>query len=168
MSTVAYKDGIMVCDTAMGCDDELFNGIIKAGRTKKYLFGFAGRTSQMLPLFDWILENEDHEDWRSPEDSYKFTENMQTNGTDVGSAMLVDKNGSIWEVTSEGFCIPIPRYAHAIGCGATYALGAMEAGVGAENAVRIAGKFDAFTNQTTFVFEHDDSEMILRPYAIRS
>jgi ATP-dependent protease HslVU (ClpYQ) peptidase subunit len=152
----------------MGFNDELTDGIVKAGRTRKYLFGYAGRTSQLFPMFDWIVRNERHADWRSPEDCYKFRDSLQTSGEDLGRAMLVDQHGSIWEITTEGFCIPIPRYFHAMGNGSMYAMGAMEAGVDADRAVRIAGKFDAFTNQTVYVFEHDDSEMILRPHSIRS
>jgi ATP-dependent protease HslVU (ClpYQ) peptidase subunit len=152
----------------MGFNDEITNGIVKAGRTRKYLFGYAGRTSQMLPLFDWIMLNEKHKEWRSPEDCYKFRESLQTLGEDLGRAMLVDTNGQIYEVTTEGYCITIPRFVHAMGNGSEYALGAMEAGADADHAIRIAGKFDAFTNQTIHTFGHDDPEMIVRPYTIRS
>lgn len=168
MSTVAYKDGVIACDSIMAFNDNVMHGIVKIGKTKHYLFGYAGRVSMMLPMFDWILHVEGQDGMRSPEDFYKKNDKLNTIG-DVGSAMLVDVHGSIWTVTCEGMAIPIPRKTYAIGNGYEYALGAFEMGASAAEAIAVAGKLDAFTGGETYtlsLLERDD--MIVRPYAKRS
>lgn len=145
MSTIAYKNGVLACDTAMGFNDEISHGVVKIGKTRRYLFGYAGRTSQMLPLYRWIVKSE--KEWITPEDCFMDREALETGGDDVGTAILVAEDGRIWEVTTEGFCIPIPRKIHAIGSGSEYALGAMAAGASAVDAIGIAGTYNAFTNK---------------------
>ena len=165
MSTVVFKDGVMACDSLMGLNDMTMNGIIKAGRTKRHLFGYAGRASQMAPLFDWIMSCEGLKDLPSPEFYYRKNDELNTLG-DMGTCMLVNKSGTIWEVTTEGHTIPIPRAFHAIGNGYEYAFGAMAMGASAVEAIEVAIQYDAFTGGEIHTFKLDDiGDVVLRPYA---
>ena len=144
MSTVVYKDGVMAFDSRMGLNDMIMHGVLKAGRTKKYLYGYAGRASHMTPLYDWVRECEAEKDMPSPEFFYRKNDSLISVG-DVGTCMLISASGTIWEVTTEGHTIPIPRAFHAIGNGYEYAFGAMAMGASAVEAVEVASQYDAFT-----------------------
>lgn len=168
MSTVAFKDGIMACDSMMCFDgDEKQLGLCKIGRTKNYLFGYVGRLSQMFPLFDWVLLHEGLKEWRSPEDSYKFRDNLQTSGDDVGAALLANEYGQLWTVTTEGFCVPMPSRQYAVGSGCEYALGAMHAGATASDAVAAANEYDVSSGGFVHSIRFDPSDdLIKRPHVI--
>jgi len=137
MSTIAYKDGVIACDEQVTNGCEYQHGIYKIGRTKKYLFGFAGRLGAIWPLFDWLLEVEGNKEAPDPTYFYRFGHELGLD-LDDGYAIIANKDGDLWSLNPNGFVTPQPRKYDAISSGGAYAVGAIAHGATAEQAVQAA------------------------------
>jgi len=151
MSTICYKDGIIAGDTMMSFNSELCNGVKKVGRLDDYLFGFVGHLAIMHRMYAWIDLIPDDV---APQDFYLHLEDMPDMGELSGTVMLVGKDRRIWSIGSDGSSLRLTGEYEAIGSGSTYALGALHAGKSAEESVKTAMHYDAYTggNVETFTF----------------
>ncbi len=127
MTTIAYRDGILVADSQVTLGSMRMPGnAIKIGKTKAgVLYGGAGSVAAIGQFFDWV--NEPTED-NLPEGDY--------------SGLIVTPKGEVMEVENGVFLPSMKAKYRAIGSGAPYALAAMMAGASAQEAVKIATKLD--------------------------
>lgn len=70
-----------------------------------------------------------------------------------GSIVLCSVSDRVYELTSDGAWSRNVSGVYAIGSGAKYALGALEAGAGPREAIRIASVYDSGTNSDVHIFE---------------
>lgn len=130
MSTVAYRDGIMVGDTAAH-RGELYIGTVSKVFTRTRgnigLLGVVGNICDYQPVFHWW-----DVDGLKPE---KVGDNFR--------ALKVGIQGNVVYLDNSLNEYVIEAPFHALGSGAELALGAMAAGATAEQAVIIACQFDA-------------------------
>lgn len=148
MSTVVYRDGRMACDTLMVNNGEPDAGIRKIGVTKRFLFGYVGRLGAMQAAFDWILDVESREDvvQYGPERLYRHF--SKSKFSDEDSSILLGDATTCWTVTGDGYVNPHPRGWEALGSGGTVAMGAMQFGANAVEAVEVAVNLDVYTGGT--------------------
>lgn len=132
MTTIAYRKGVLAGDS-QATDDQVW-------RTKKIhrlnteagvlLVGYCGEIHAALVFIEWLKNNES----RKPDLSNEAFEAIviaETGRVTIWTPSLVP-----WRPAGEFF---------AIGSGAKAALGAMHAGKGAVEAVKIAAKIDPYT-----------------------
>lgn len=132
MTTIAYRKGVLAGDS-QATDDQVW-------RTKKIyrlnteagelLVGYCGEVHAALVFIEWLKNNESRKPDLSNE-SFEAIVIAETGRVTIWSASLVP-----WRPRGEFF---------AIGSGAKAALGAMHAGKGAIDAVKIACKIDPYT-----------------------
>lgn len=132
MTTIAYKDGVIACDgrTTQGgliCSDNSDKRDTRDGVS----FFFAGTVTEHQQAMDIWFRGDD------PECKLDF------------SAFVVDDEGAVWEFScGEGgtWRERVERYGHsAIGSGSSHALTAMDCGLSARDAVKMASKRDIYT-----------------------
>ena len=163
MTTIAYKDRIIACDTKMCNDGEYQHGIKKIGRSKKYLFGYSGVLGGLIPTFEWLLQFETKCD--NATGLYRYAEKLMVEGDDA-HFMLIDRDQKLFTMDGDGYTNPIPRGFDAIGSGGAYALGAMIAGKGATAAVDVASSVDAYTGGEICHLQFGDTMEIIHPGVI--
>ncbi|SFI84433.1 hypothetical protein [Albimonas pacifica] len=130
MTTIAYRDGVMVADTGCWDGDTYVGEVVKAIRTSAgALVGVSGSAADAGRVFAWAEGGAD-----GPLEI--------KNGTE---ALLVSPEGAISFIETEGRPVPIKTEFAATGSGTTIAIGAMAAGASAERAVEIAAQRDAHT-----------------------
>jgi len=163
MSTVAYKGGVMACDARSSNGGEYQTGVMKIGRTKHFLFGYAGVLNNLYPLFDWLCrEAEGPADGPiHPSYFYQVAEKCETD-PEAGSALIADKDGNLWSLTTDGLASPQPRGFDAIGSGGAYAVGAMLSGASAFDAVQVAVQCDVYSGLPVYNLDWS-TDGILRP-----
>lgn len=95
------------------------------------LVGFAGSIAYGLAIVEWLKDGADDDRYPKEKD---------------GTVIIVDSRGRISALESESktVCRIRDKFV-AIGSGSAIALGAMAAGATAYEAVKIAGRFDAYT-----------------------
>lgn len=126
MTCIAYKDGVIAADS-MAVMDEFVKHLdeIKVARRKGHLFGIAGDS---MPLFDaaikWYFTKE-----RKPFKGYEF------------ELLVITPQRSIHQYDHKGRRDDIQGAFYAVGSGREFALGAMECGATAEQAVQAAIKW---------------------------
>lgn len=164
MSTVAYRAGVMACDTQTTNGSEFQNGFFKMGQTRRYLFGWAGRLGSIYPVFDWLLDVESEPYGDDPTQFYKDSSNCLAE-IDCGVGIIANERGDLWSFGPDGIVAPQPRKFDAIGSGGAYAVGAMMFGASAVDAVGVATRCDTGTSGTTMslVFR---TTRIVRPHLI--
>lgn len=129
MTTIAYRDGVLAADSLVTLGETAL-----PGATKKItrlpsgdLFGFCGALADGMMLLKALLdEEEDLPTWR---------------GGTTG-VLIEKKTGRISVYEGHGPFIYEPARFGAWGSGMEFALGALAAGASAEQAVKIATKFD--------------------------
>lgn len=130
MTAIAYRDGVMAADSLAECHGIVLGSVRKIARRRDgALAGAAGMEMVCAEFIRRFVAGTD-EDYR-PElkDERDF------------SAVIVTPDGQIWQANAQGrFLIDAPFYVD----GSAYQLmiGAMAAGASAEEAVRIAIKYD--------------------------
>lgn len=140
MTTIAYKDGILVSDTQLTWGSEIHytTKIMELSRTG-LIIACAGTAR---------YERRAHEifndpGWKSMDLSEKAKE---------FSALLFDGT-ELYLLTGNYIPIPITDKYIAIGSGAAYALAAMSLGCSAKDAVKVASQFDVYTNDRVETYE---------------
>lgn len=130
MTTIAYKDGILVSDRQA----TVGNSRKECGKmwaVKGAVIAVAGCLSDGLKFRDW---------WQNGMDDPDFAISDQT------SIIVVDLyTGEVVEYDSNMVPMPVFGKAESWGSGCDYALGAMEAGTDAVRAVEIGMKFDVYS-----------------------
>lgn len=123
MTTVAYRAGVLAADS-------LCTGAYKHPMKKLYpidggFVGVAGSLSTSLLVVDW-LQGGDKPDL--------------SNDSDFEA--LIIRDGKVFYLDNGLREIPLQGPYHAVGSGMDYAMGAMAMGATAEEAVKVARKFD--------------------------
>lgn len=128
MTVIVYRDGIMAADT--GVTDTFITRGIKLHKKAGHIIGFCGDVAQALVFVDWFFNQKKN---RRPDLS-----------SETGwEALVLNKDGiTTWDRSLRP--IPMDEEFYAIGSGASLAMGAMEAGATAEEAVTIACKRDPY------------------------
>jgi 20S proteasome alpha/beta subunit len=133
MTTIAYRDGVMAADSAMWQGDLLLGTVQKIYRLDEghRLAGFAGDLAVCQRLIDLLRAN--------PKPPYEAIKSCG----DGGSVLMVDHSGCMWAVDTDtgGFCEMQAPFV-AIGSGAMLAMGRMDGGGTARDAIETACKFD--------------------------
>lgn len=133
MTTIAYKDGILVADRT-----GFFNNVYSHNVTKLFkrksdgaLISFTGEIHMATAYIEWFLAGEHGE---AP--SLARASIIDEKDTGELTIIIVRPNGAIEEITQWGTLKPTAPMAW--GRGWEFAIGAMEAGATAKEAVRIA------------------------------
>lgn len=133
MTTIAYKDGILVADRLVTDNGFVWSrDAVKAKRIGDLLCAVAGDACAGEQFFAWVeggMQGECPKP-KSDDQHHQF--------------WTIDAAGVITEYDPQGGLAKKPPFA-AIGSGAKFALGAMAAGKSAREAVQIAGQFDVYT-----------------------
>ena len=138
MTVIAYRDGIMSCDTMASWSGDVNYGHCKIGATRHFVMGFAGSFAYARAMYDWI-ESLDCDPTQMP-DPFKFYKSGD-NLPDIHdlSTLLVERGSrKMWAVMSSGLVAPIHGEYEAMGSGGRFALGAMHAGATAMGAAKAA------------------------------
>lgn len=143
MSTIAFKNGVLAADTQVTRGSTTLDGWVrKIHEAEGLLFGAVGEPTQVSVFFKWAQAG-------MPEDitDFKLPVIEDEDGPATCDFMFIDEEGTIW--SSDTFTFPafFPMHAdyHAIGSGASFALGALAFGADAEEAIRIAAKHDMYS-----------------------
>ena len=133
MTTIAYKDGLFCADSLMANHVELLvTTSPKIHKIKDGWLGGCGNPRDVQKLLH-LLESIE-------------TEKMNVIWSDTGfTGMEVTNTGEIYLWNSELVPVQIKHKFYAVGSGADLAMGAMEYGATAYEAVKIASKYDAYT-----------------------
>lgn len=131
MTTIAYRDGIIACDSLVTAGGVRVGAVDKIVRSGPLLAGAAGSLGPCQKFLRWVRSGED-----LMEDFEDFDEGSE--------GFVVFADGSIASFDDDGRCDYRAPYI-AIGSGASFALGAMAHGASAEEAVRAASEHDTLT-----------------------
>lgn len=140
MTTVAYKNGVMAADTMMSRGNEFAMGAVKIFKTGRFLVGVSGAYANMEAFRNFLTEHED--EVRDAGDLCRYWDDAPDYGGFC--ALLVDAQGRIWTAV-DAPPVLVPASFDAIGSGGPYAMGAMQVGASAQDAVRAARKLDVHT-----------------------
>lgn len=125
MTIIAYKDGIIASDSKATLNGMHFFNAKKIVKAKDgTVSGGAGSMTWVVEFNDWILSGRKRP-WSN------FIDNMAAIYIDPHGVIRLVSPGGIIEANLLNGCI-------AIGSGRDFAMGAMDAGVSAEEAVKIA------------------------------
>lgn len=126
MTTIAFRDGLLAADGRMTYGDTIFTD-----KTRKIhrlsdgaLFALCGDVSYVQPMLDAL--EDDEVDLPEVADGSSFT------------AVIVEKDGKVRIYEGRGGYIALDAPYYAFGSGEEYAIGAMDMGASAEEAVRVA------------------------------
>lgn len=125
MTTIAYRDGILAADTQMAADDLRCGEASKIMRQGRLLIGFCGKLSNFEAFRSWLVGG--------------MEGRFRSEGGNVfilppsGPAIVWGDGDYPWRETSDFW---------ALGSGERIAIGAMDAGATAEDAVRAAIRWD--------------------------
>lgn len=128
MTCIAVRDGVIAADSQV-TGDYVF-GSTKLFRGKDSIVGFCGAMTQGLVFVDWYFNRSKRKPSLEHENEW--------------SAIVLKRDcvefwdNSLRPIISDGF--------HAIGSGCQFAIGAMEAGCTAEQAVAVACRRDPYCN----------------------
>lgn len=127
MTTIAYRSGILAADSLMTCNGLRDDYRQKIFRVGKVLVGGSGSSATCLKFRDWVAAGMQGE---SP-----------FSGSDGGNGIVVSEAGLVcWG--SSGPTPIINSSFYSLGSGYEIALGAMDQGASAEEAVRAAIRWD--------------------------
>jgi hypothetical protein len=131
MTIIAYRDGVMAADTCF--TDGFVTCGIKLHKKAGHVIGFCGDVSQALVFVDWFFNQKKN---RRPDLA-----------SETGwEAMVLNKDGvTTWDRSLRP--IPVEESFYAIGSGSPIAIGAMEQGATAAEAVAIACRRDPYCRE---------------------
>lgn len=126
MTTIAFRDGILAADGRMTYGDTIFSDANRKIHrlSDGALFALCGDVSYVQPMLDAL--EDDESDLPEAADGSSFT------------AVIVEKDGKVRIYEGRGGYIALDAPYYAFGSGEEYALGAMDMGASAEQAVRVA------------------------------
>ncbi len=131
MTIIAYRDGVMAADTCF--TDGFITSGVKLYKKSGHIIGFCGDVAQALVFVDWFFNQKKN---RRPDLA-----------SETGwEALVLNKDGvTTWERSLRP--IPMDDEFYAIGSGSMLAMGAMEHGASASQAVAIACKRDPYCRE---------------------
>lgn len=143
MTTVCYKNGILAFDSRVCANNMIIQKeFIKGIKTENYLCAYAGDVGFGEMFLEWVKNG------MNPSDPPKT---MINNSAEDLEALVIDKRGNVtlWNSAPSGMLpVSLGKISfYAIGTGAEFAFGAMEAGFTAKEAVEVAIKYDHNSGQ---------------------
>ena len=136
MTTIAFKDGLLVADTAVTDNGKYLGQVCKIHKIQNFMLAGAGSLLTLNKFMEWF---------RMGADVTKPFDITKENGFDV---ICIDLNTKeIWEYNSDILATKIDQKYYALGTGTDFALGAMHAGATAKEAVEIACKIDIYSRK---------------------
>lgn len=162
MTTVVYRDGVMMSDGQVSFGDRIDQtNLKKVRKINGCLVGGAGRLSSVLQFFSWFEEwsNAQLVQGDSPHVQVFIPECLDDEDF---TGLVVFTDGVIFMYEGGKRCYEIPgeKY-YAIGSGADFALSAMDAGATAEEAITVAIKRDVFSGGEIFKEELEEEQQEL-------
>jgi ATP-dependent HslUV protease subunit HslV len=128
MTTIAYKDGVMASDSACSHNETVVFDVQKVFKNDAgFLLGLAGTLMDVGIMKAWF-----------------FNEDLNDVPRTKAYGILVSPKGKVY-FAERGLLTPVKGKHVATGSGRDLALGAMDAGASAVEAVRIASKRDSAT-----------------------
>lgn len=131
MTTVAFRAGILACDTMSSWGTLKVGVETKIFRIPDGLAGFAGETGEFAKLLEWLANGR--------EGKFPFP------GKSGPDCILALADGSLSTLEGMGQFVPVTEGFVAIGSGKPVAYGAFHMGASAAQAVSAAIKFDLRT-----------------------
>ena len=144
MTTIAYKDFILACDSQVTYGNQKAKGSYKAIVTDDKVYAITGSVTRGLRFIEDLVSH------TKPEERTKLKDTV---------VIEFDKKTGImqsWE--SRHIALPLEQKFWADGSGGLIAMGAMEVGASAEEAVRAASKHDCYTGYRVQVFVSDKAK----------
>lgn len=139
MTTIAYRDGVMAADSQCTQDGTRACEVAKIARIHGWLVGCSGSSGLAHEFQEWFRAECRERLKRTPA-------SLAVQGQDAKlSVLLVHPDGTIFGVDGLGHPYPIKGPFIADGTGFKVALGAMEMGASAAEAVKVASKYDIYT-----------------------
>ncbi len=153
MTCIAWKDGIIAADsraTWQTGDFELCQKLYKVprGPNKGHILGTQGATSSGMAFVEWYMNPKKEKPAIQFEDEY-FT-------------IVVVRPEGVFTFDDHLVQLPCLHKFYAVGSGAPYAMGAMERGASAIQAVRVACKWNAFCGGPVKWMEYKQRTMVSR------
>jgi len=141
MTTIAYSHGVLAFDELVTTGTARFAKVKKSRAMNGFLVGCAGETRMCMAFMDWLeahLERSQTllsmpKDMLLGEDDYPF------------SALVINRDGRVFSYDGFGHPYEVEGPFFAIGSGRDYAVGAMDMGATAKEAVSVAIKWDVMT-----------------------
>jgi len=157
MTTITYRDGVMAADSGEAWGDEIRANAVKIYNTGKYLVGLSGNFAAVVSYIEWITDIQDSHD--NPSTMFRDKDLLMNSPNNGVNILMVDRDGGIWAMTTEGHATTRAYEYDSIGSGGAYAMGAMHCGAGAEEAVKAAIAYDINSIGPVFLttFEHETS-----------
>jgi len=137
VTTVAYRDGVIACDTQVSRNDCLVGYAPKAGRIGRLLYGFSGELHTGQAFYSWLKEG--------ASGTFAVPESVNATCICVVEGRIVE----FGKIDIDYMRAPFV----AIGSGWEVATGAMLAGATATEAVRAAAKVDLYTGGDILEFK---------------
>lgn len=138
MTTIAFKDGVLAADRRVSADGVIIGEMAKIHRWGSLAYATCGGCIDGEKFETWLLSGSEEFDLELDED---FTAAIF--GAKDGTITVWSNTGS-WRVKASMY---------ALGSGANFALGAMQAGATPEQAIIIASTFDTRTGNTVDVID---------------
>lgn len=130
MTTIAYKDGVVAADTQITTGAGwTASSVQKIHRVGPYIVGACGDLVELEAMRNWLRKG-------MPDDAYPFPKDSESEG------FIILPDGSFVCLMPEGKIVRETAAYYAWGSGCRFAIGAMAAGLSAEDAVRVAVKHD--------------------------
>jgi ATP-dependent protease HslVU (ClpYQ) peptidase subunit len=169
LTTIATKDGIIVGDARMSLGATIIkDDTVKVFNVNNHLVGVCGAARSISTFVSWLQK---HTDYRMVSeqvgDLVDLIPPVLEQDSDYTALVVTpDKQVLLYE---SGIPIDMGNDVHmAIGSGGDFALAAMDAGLSAEEAVKIAMKRDVYSGGTiTVVSLEEDPEMIDKESAMK-
>lgn len=130
MTTIAYKDGVLVADTQVTEGNWTLGTVVKVRRIGRVLAGYAGGLSAGQRFLEWVAEG--------------LAGDCPMEEGNEGFVIEPDGRITVWN-SEYGIAMGHGKY-YSCGSGRPFAVGAMAAGASAQEAVLIAATHDIYTN----------------------
>jgi len=140
MTTIAYRDGILASDSLCTCNGVVVGEYEKIVDLHGFLLGGCGGIAEVCRFFEWFEEHH-HGDKPLP-----VPDTLKVKPEDGYTIIYVHKaTGQTWQLDDGAHPHKLTAPFMAIGSGRQIALGAMEMGASAEQAVLAARVHDIYT-----------------------
>lgn len=142
MTTIAYRDGVLAADTLTTSNGNRDGYLCKVRRVGRVLVGFSGSIARGLKFEQWVR------DGLQGDSPYR--------DTDSGNGIVVSEAGVVcWSSAGPW---PVTTNCYALGSGGEFAMGAMEFGASAAEAVAVAAKHNVDTGGEITVLRLRESD----------
>lgn len=139
MTTIAYRDGVLASDTLGTANNVRECEFRKIAKVNGWLVGIAGTLHVANSIMRWLKTNGGKLE-RPPESVVG-----EGDRGNVNAIFVNQKSGAVYLMDSCGEPYKVKVRFYALGSGAYHAVGAMEMGASATQAVRVASKWDMAT-----------------------